>query len=235
MHVLIDAGSQRQSIMAYLFRGTQSTRDEPQFSNFSSNPLSPQRNPNRLSTGMMSSNDARVGLTRRFTMNALPTLSPIGQQRRQAAGDGQMVSQISSTQKPMAQHNHTHTHKQHAEEEVEKHGDMQKYETKSIEELLMGSEPSPSLLKGSGKAMVSSSGKIRVVHKRGKSCWRAIGDGRPEPNESTENGQETKSGYCAIDPHGELVVFWLTPGGKPTGTYSRVAPVSTFSLFDSVC
>lgn len=37
-------------------------------------------------------NDGRGGLTRRFTMNALPTLSPIGQQRRQAAGDLSMVS-----------------------------------------------------------------------------------------------------------------------------------------------
>lgn len=40
----------------------------------------------------MTSNDARGPLTRRFTTNALPTLSPIGQQRRQAAGDTQMVS-----------------------------------------------------------------------------------------------------------------------------------------------
>ena len=40
----------------------------------------------------MSSNDARGSLTRRFTMNALPTLSPIGQQRRQAAGETQLVS-----------------------------------------------------------------------------------------------------------------------------------------------
>jgi hypothetical protein len=64
--------------------------------NFSTNPLSPPRNPNRLSGGVMSSNDARgPGLTRRFTTNALPTtLSPIGQQRRQAAGDTQMVSTV---------------------------------------------------------------------------------------------------------------------------------------------
>lgn len=42
----------------------------------------------------MNSNDARGPLTRRFTTNALPTLSPIGQQRRQAAGDTQMVSTV---------------------------------------------------------------------------------------------------------------------------------------------
>ena len=35
----------------------------------------------------MSPQDVRAGLPRRFTTNALPTLSPIGQQRKQAAGD----------------------------------------------------------------------------------------------------------------------------------------------------
>lgn len=75
--------------MAYIYRGPQSPRDEPQVPVYS-NPLSPQRNPNRLSGGMtttMSPQDVRGGLTRRFTTNALPTLSPIGQQRMQAAGD----------------------------------------------------------------------------------------------------------------------------------------------------
>jgi hypothetical protein len=36
--------------------------------------------------------DVRGALQRRFTTNTVPTLSPIGQQRRQAAGDVQMVS-----------------------------------------------------------------------------------------------------------------------------------------------
>ena len=41
----------------------------------------------------MSSNDARAGLPRRFTTNALPTMSPMAQQRRQAAaGESTLVS-----------------------------------------------------------------------------------------------------------------------------------------------
>ena len=56
-----------------------------------SSPLSPSRGtfPGKIHTQMQnqtsSSNDARASLHRRFTMNALPTLSPIGQQRRLAA------------------------------------------------------------------------------------------------------------------------------------------------------
>lgn len=75
--------------MAY-FRGAQSPRDEQQYTN----PLSPpsQRNPNRWSANMATSDDVRGALTRRFTTNTVPTLSPIGQQRRQAMGDMQVVS-----------------------------------------------------------------------------------------------------------------------------------------------
>lgn len=44
----------------------------------------------------MSSGDVRGGLPRRFTTNALPTMSPIAQQRRQAAaGESHLVSSIS--------------------------------------------------------------------------------------------------------------------------------------------
>lgn len=77
--------------MAY-YRGAQSPRDEHQYT---TNPLSPpsQRNPNRWSANMATTNDVRGALTRRFTTNTVPTLSPIGQQRRQAAGDMQAVSQ----------------------------------------------------------------------------------------------------------------------------------------------
>lgn len=89
--------------MAFPYRGgPQSPRDAPPFSAYSSNPLSPPRNSNRLSGGFLGSsttntmnntaNEARAGLTRRFTTNALPTLSPIGQQRRMAAGDTMQVS-----------------------------------------------------------------------------------------------------------------------------------------------
>lgn len=72
--------------MAYGYRNSQGPPEEPQFSNFSSNPISPPRNPNRHSGSAMPSNDARVSLSRRFTTNGLPTLSPIAQQRVQAAG-----------------------------------------------------------------------------------------------------------------------------------------------------
>lgn len=72
------------------YRGPQSPRDDQ----YISNPLSPpQRNPNRWSASMLGSSDVRGALHRRFTTNTVPTLSPIGQQRRQAAGDvQQMVS-----------------------------------------------------------------------------------------------------------------------------------------------
>ncbi|EGP90362.1 unnamed protein product [Zymoseptoria tritici ST99CH_1A5] len=73
------------------FRGPQSPREEP----YSSNPLSPPQrnaNPNRWSASMAGMSDVRGALQRRFTTNTVPTLSPIGQQRRQAAGDVQMPS-----------------------------------------------------------------------------------------------------------------------------------------------
>ncbi|QIX02290.1 hypothetical protein AMS68_007807 [Peltaster fructicola] len=70
------------------FRGTTSPRDEPSYPVHATNPLSPPRNSNRLSGGVMSSAaESRAGLQRRFTTNALPTLSPIGQQRLQAVGE----------------------------------------------------------------------------------------------------------------------------------------------------
>lgn len=80
--------------MAYPYRDPRSPRDDHQAPLYSNpNPLSPQRHPNRLSGGMLPANDVRAGLTRRFTTNALPTLSPIGQQRSQLAG-GYAVSSM---------------------------------------------------------------------------------------------------------------------------------------------
>ncbi|KAF1353384.1 hypothetical protein BDV97DRAFT_346428 [Delphinella strobiligena] len=70
----------------FLFRSQPSPREEPPFPTFTS-PLSPLRNlssrvnPSTLAT----SPDSRGSLQRRFTTNALPTLSPLGQQRRAAA------------------------------------------------------------------------------------------------------------------------------------------------------
>lgn len=77
--------------MAYPYgsRGLQSPRDEQQMPSWpNQNPLSPQRNPNRYSGSMLSNPSvARGSLSRRYTTNELPTLTPIGQQRKQAAGD----------------------------------------------------------------------------------------------------------------------------------------------------
>lgn len=211
--------------MAYLYRGTQSPRDEPQYSNFS-NPLSPQRNPNRLSGGMMSSNDARGGLTRRFTMNALPTLSPIGQQRRQAAGEVQMVSPF-----PLARKHRTrHAGRQGREREVGRNGFGKTYGIEGIEERLVGSELRPVLLKAVGRGTVSNGAVVGIGHRRGKRCWEAIGDGRPNLAKDIESVRERERGICALSANGDLVVFWLTSGGKPTGTYSRVTPVSLLCL-----
>lgn len=70
------------------YRPPQSPRDDQ----YVANPLSPpQRNPNRWSASMAGTNDVRGALHRRFTTNTVPTLSPIGQQRRQAAGDMQQT------------------------------------------------------------------------------------------------------------------------------------------------
>ena len=67
--------------MAYPYRGSYVPRDEG-YTN----------NTNRLGGGSaMQGGDSR-GLMRRFTTNSLTMLSPIGQQRRQAAGDTQTVS-----------------------------------------------------------------------------------------------------------------------------------------------
>ena len=84
---------------SYLYRGTQSPRDESY--NAFSNTASTLRTPEKYGGGVAHNSGAgagagaevRGGLTRRFTTNALPTLSPIGQQRLQAAGgDNAMVS-----------------------------------------------------------------------------------------------------------------------------------------------
>jgi len=85
--------------MAFSYRSPQSPPDSVPFPGYSNNPLSPPRTTNRRSVGGMlgtasttTSNETRAGLTRRFTTNGLPTLSPIGQQRRMAAGDTMQVS-----------------------------------------------------------------------------------------------------------------------------------------------
>ena len=83
----------RVEIMSY-YRGTHSPRDSGQYPTYT-NPLSPPRNSNRLSGGIPSSQkseEVRSGMSRRFTTNTVPSLSPLGQQRLLAAGDVPMVS-----------------------------------------------------------------------------------------------------------------------------------------------
>nr|POF01435.1 hypothetical protein CFP56_76152 [Quercus suber] len=75
----------RDANMAFMYRGGPASPPNESVMTYS-NPLSPPRNPNRLSGGIVTT-DIRGGLTRRFTTNALPSLSPIGLQRKQAAGD----------------------------------------------------------------------------------------------------------------------------------------------------
>lgn len=69
------------------FRNPQSPReDSASLAALTAAPLSPLRSFNgRVNGSPPVTNDARGVLQRRFTTNALPTLSPIGQQRRQAA------------------------------------------------------------------------------------------------------------------------------------------------------
>lgn len=64
------------------------------FPTYTTNPLSPQREMNARPMNAATTNpaDVRGTLSRRFTTNALPTLSPIGPQRRQAVGTMANVS-----------------------------------------------------------------------------------------------------------------------------------------------
>lgn len=67
-----------------LFRPPQSPRDDPSLATFAT-PLSPLRSlASRVTPTLPPSSDVRGSLQRRFTTNALPTLAPIGEQRKQA-------------------------------------------------------------------------------------------------------------------------------------------------------
>jgi hypothetical protein len=76
---------------ALLYRPQQSPREDAPYptpaTTFPS-PLSPLRNLSLAATAA----EGRGSLQRRFTTNALPTLSPIAQQRRQAADPAMTVS-----------------------------------------------------------------------------------------------------------------------------------------------
>jgi hypothetical protein len=214
--------------MAYLYRNPQSPQDEPHFSNFSTNPLSPPRNPNRMSGGMVSnSSDVRGSLTRRFTTNALPTLSPIGQQRRQAAGEPQVVSTPFHLAGVVVQ------------PDIQGHGHTSIPAT-SIVDLTMDSEPSPWLVRGQPKEAFEetqgmSNGTI-AGHKRGQSCAGAIGDGRPDLYHHDAN-QFFVGPYLARNhrPHrseceSSMPQHWLTQNLKPNGGYNRLPPVCILSF-----
>lgn len=230
MHPLILADPRTRAIMAYHYRGPQPPPDESQFSNFSGNPLSPPRNPNRLSAGMMGSsnnNDARGSLMRRFTTNALPTLSPIGQQRRQAAGDPQMVSTISPLQLDGGQQ----VSVKNETTGVQANGNGYGYTFTALGGLLIDSEPPPGMSKFPNIDSVYNSTGFGILHRRGKSCWRAIGDGRSRLSDEDEYTRTENEGGSLLFSTNDVHVYLLTHQDKPTGAYSRVPPVSLLSFF----
>ena len=76
---------------ALLYRPHQSPREDAPYQTSATtfpSPLSPLRNLSLAATAA----EGRGSLQRRFTTNALPTLSPIAQQRRQAADPAMTVS-----------------------------------------------------------------------------------------------------------------------------------------------
>ncbi|KAI9685950.1 MAG: hypothetical protein M1820_010710 [Bogoriella megaspora] len=101
------------------FRNPQSPRDDSPFSYNS--PLSPLGGTfsNKIHTQAQSqshsSHDARASLHRRFTTNALPTLSPIGQQRRLAA---EPQDQTSSLEKKKLEHEYLREQRRRFEAEM---------------------------------------------------------------------------------------------------------------------
>ena len=78
-----------------LFRTPQTPHDDPAFVNYSS-PISPLRSlASRVTSTLQNPTEVRGSLQRRFTTNALPTLAPIGEQRRQAMQLGDGVQTVS--------------------------------------------------------------------------------------------------------------------------------------------
>ena len=184
-----------------------------------SNARSPPTNPNRLSGGMINNNnDSRGGLMRRFTTNALPTLSPIGQQRRHAAGDNHLVSPFSR-----------YAHFERSAGGGMDSGDEIEVEDRlvGIRELVDASEPSPGLV---SRGNAGKGGASRAsTHKRGKSCCGAIGEGRPKSSDGDGRGG---AGPSAINH--TLSIHSLTTVGKPAAYQSRVPPVSPFAFTSAV-
>jgi len=206
--------------MAFFYRGATSPRDEPTAPSYTS-PLSPQRNLNRLSGSMMPSsvsNDVRAGMTRRFTTNALPTLSPIGQQRKQAAGDYAVSTAVVSFDAP----------------EPALRKDSLDLDTSMVVLAREDVTPSPRRVSGLGGDPLSPLVAGGFGHRRNKSCWGAIGDGRPNMQDMAHDGKEP-----AVAEEGEGVSLGstiyrhrLTNSEQPAG-YVRKNPVSL--LFSLCC
>lgn len=170
----------------------------------------------------MTSNDARGSLTRRFTTNALPTLSPIGQQRRQAAGEGTMVSLDSSH----------HMHCTRIEFGWEGRGERRAVHSQGLEDLKKGGELSVGVVVRADGGRDGEEPCSTPSHKRGHSCWGAIGDERPNSSGGGESefGRPADVFFLLDANHADEP--WLTPEEKAAGAYSRVNPVSCYVLLD---
>ena len=177
----------------------------------------------------MSSNDARGQLTRRFTTNALPTLSPIGQQRRQAAGDTQMVSPDYVTRL----HEEHKAGKEDGEMVLAGGREGDGYLLGGLQDLLADSEPSPGPTKRHGITIMVNGVPIGTPHRRGKSLWGAIGDGRPRSSVGVGKPARRRGGSSifAVDD----AIGLLTPHAKTSGAYARIAPVSPLIFLHQCC
>lgn len=195
--------------MAFFYRGTTSPRDEPHVPAYS-NPLSPQRNPNRLSGGMLTTNDVRGGLTRRFTTNALPSITPIGQQRREAAGDYTVSAYVNPCDG----------------RDTVCGGSIRE----DVEEDKKGSE----LSRGECKQLQGSPlSPLKLRHTRGGSCWGAIGDGRPADAKVAQEVSRGEGGMRSSS-EGDIYTQRLTRGDQPAG-YARKSPVSLLLFLIACC
>lgn len=208
--------------MSYPYRNPQSPSEDSQLSNFSSNPMSPPRNPNRLSGGMMSSNDVRGGLPRRFTTNALPTLSPMAQQRRQAAaGDSTLVSSTSSLHTRSTESSGGGGNGQTVDQVQSKIREMRK-DLEYLDKFEAGSQKQLAQGKSS--------------HGRGKSWAGVFGMGSRGFEGDCPNTWRDPVFYSLRDPFGTgsgqlSQQHLLTQGYQPSGGYNRATHVSQLFFF----
>lgn len=156
--------------------------------------------------GMANTGDSKsAGLMRRFTTNALPMLSPIGQQRRQAAGDTNMVS----TNVPLCIASSGMMAGGGCTGQVGEHGKGttigNQGSSAGIRDLIASSEPSP----GRGDRSEASAGKDKTG---------AVGQER-----SQWNGTET-AGLDPILSNDHVPLCRLTL--SQSGLLNRTTPVS---------